>query len=194
MDVTCNVIEDLLPLYADGICSEDSKTIIEHHTAVCSGCREKLDAMTEKLEKNEESPKPENPFKKTRKHYVRLIVITLCIAALIVVPSVICSVLTVNETYDTGYSWSTLKFENKLRDFGRMIKKGDYRKALDTIDVWNQSGYSDQELSDLKDLWAEDLESYFAKNPIIKIITQIAMPDMPPQRKPQPNFLPEGCS
>ena len=169
MDVTCNVIEDLLPLYADGICSEDSKTIIEHHTAVCAECRAKLDAMTVSLEKNEEPPKPENPFKKTRSHYVRLIVITLCIAALIVVPSVICSVLTVNETYDTGYSWSTLKFENKLRDFGRMIKKGDYRKALDTIDFWNQGGYSDDELSDLKDLWAEDMESYFAKNPIIKI-------------------------
>ena len=29
--ITCKVIEDLLPLYADEICSDDSRTIVEHH-------------------------------------------------------------------------------------------------------------------------------------------------------------------
>ena len=86
MDVTCNIIEDLLPLYADGICSEDTKTIIEHHIAVCPECREKLEAMTAKLEKNEKKAKIDNPFKKVRNHYLRLVVVTLLVCAIVIVP------------------------------------------------------------------------------------------------------------
>ena len=166
MDVTCNVIEDLLPLYADGICSEDSKTIIEHHTAVCSGCREKLDAMTEKLEKNDESPKPENPFKKTRTHYVRLIAVTLCICVLIAVPTVVCGIFTANEASCHGVSWSTLKLESRMKETGRLIQKGEYREALDRMIIPNLEGYSDSEVSAFKDLYAEDMKNYFEKHPI----------------------------
>lgn len=49
--LTCKIIEDLLPLYADGICSEDSRDIIGQHIAICPDCKEKLEAMTLKLEK-----------------------------------------------------------------------------------------------------------------------------------------------
>lgn len=31
MEKGCRVIEDLLPLYVDGICSEESKKMIEEH-------------------------------------------------------------------------------------------------------------------------------------------------------------------
>ncbi|MCH5349450.1 MAG: zf-HC2 domain-containing protein [Oscillospiraceae bacterium] len=166
MDVTCNVIEDLLPLYADDICSEDSKTIVEHHTAVCSECKEKLSAMTKELEKNEETPKPENPFKKTRTHYVRLIVITLCICAVIAIPSVICSVLTANEVAHHGESWTTLKVKSRLKEIGRMIKNGEYREALDEMIIPNLEGYSESDASEFKDLFAEDMKNYFKKHPI----------------------------
>lgn len=170
MDVTCNVIEDLLPLYADGICSEDSKTIIEHHTAVCAECKEKLDSMTAKLEKNEESPTPENPFKKARTHYVRLIAITLCIAVLIAVPSVICSILTINDMTNVGVSWSTLKSERKMRSIGNMMKDGSYLKAVDELlSDGSQYGYSNEKFSEIKALIADDFKNYFAVHPIEKI-------------------------
>ena len=47
--ITCKIIEDLLPLYADEICSDDSRTIVEHHVAECNECREKLETMSIKL-------------------------------------------------------------------------------------------------------------------------------------------------
>ena len=40
----CNVIKDLLPLYADEICSEDSKEMVEEHLASCKDCTQELEA------------------------------------------------------------------------------------------------------------------------------------------------------
>ncbi len=39
----CNVIKDLLPLYADEVCSEDSREMVEKHLAVCKDCTQELE-------------------------------------------------------------------------------------------------------------------------------------------------------
>lgn len=39
----CNVIRDLLPLYADKVCSEDSKEMVEEHLAECKECKQELE-------------------------------------------------------------------------------------------------------------------------------------------------------
>lgn len=39
MSYPCEMIQDLLPLYLDGVCSEESKKAIELHLAECSGCK-----------------------------------------------------------------------------------------------------------------------------------------------------------
>lgn len=115
MIVTCKIIEDLLPLYADGICSDDTKTVVEHHTAECADCKEKLEAMTAKLEKSEHSEKIENPFKKARSHYIRLVTVMLLACALIIVPLGGAWYLKTTEIYNTGYSWATIRTTNKLK-------------------------------------------------------------------------------
>lgn len=38
MKLNCNVIRDLLPLYADQICSEESRELVEEHLAECGDC------------------------------------------------------------------------------------------------------------------------------------------------------------
>jgi len=45
MNYTCGIIDDLLPLYADGACSEESNAAIEAHLASCEACRKKLERM-----------------------------------------------------------------------------------------------------------------------------------------------------
>ncbi|MBQ7296032.1 MAG: zf-HC2 domain-containing protein [Clostridia bacterium] len=39
----CNIIKDLLPLYADEVCSEDSKEMVEEHIASCKDCSQELE-------------------------------------------------------------------------------------------------------------------------------------------------------
>lgn len=173
MDVTCNVIEDLLPLYADGICSEDTKTIIEHHIAVCPECREKLEAMTANLEKNEKKAEIDNPFKKVKNHYVRLVTVTLLVCALVIVPLGGVWCLSVNTQYSNGYTWSSLKMEMKIKSLCNLVKRGKYREFLEEVIIPNQYSYSAEEVSKFKDLFAEDFENYFKKYPIERIVIDV---------------------
>lgn len=45
-NVSCQIIEDLLPLYVDEACSEDSRDLIEEHLKECESCQKKLDEMS----------------------------------------------------------------------------------------------------------------------------------------------------
>lgn len=45
MEMNCNVIRDLLPLYADQICSEESRELVDGHLAQCGDCSEILRQM-----------------------------------------------------------------------------------------------------------------------------------------------------
>ncbi len=42
---TCELINDLLPLYADNVCSEESKTAVAEHITDCEKCRTQLEKM-----------------------------------------------------------------------------------------------------------------------------------------------------
>lgn len=42
MKITCNVIQDIMPLYLENIVSEDTRNLVEEHTAACEGCRKNL--------------------------------------------------------------------------------------------------------------------------------------------------------
>lgn len=42
MKLSCNIIRDLLPLYAEGMVSQDSRGVVEEHIAGCEACRQAL--------------------------------------------------------------------------------------------------------------------------------------------------------
>lgn len=43
--ISCNVIRDLLPLYEDGICSDETKKLVENHISECSVCKTELESF-----------------------------------------------------------------------------------------------------------------------------------------------------
>lgn len=43
----CDVVQDLLPLYVDGVCSADSRQLVEAHLAECDDCRRVLADLQE---------------------------------------------------------------------------------------------------------------------------------------------------
>ncbi len=52
MKISCEIIKDILPLYHDGVCSDDSKTMVEEHLAYCDSCKAELQVMGEELPLN----------------------------------------------------------------------------------------------------------------------------------------------
>ena len=57
MNYPCNMIKDLLPLYVDNVCSEESKEIVEQHLSKCSDCKAYYTSLTEN---NTPLPSPVN--------------------------------------------------------------------------------------------------------------------------------------
>ena len=49
MKIDCHVIQDLLPLYHDRVCSEETARLVEDHLAQCDQCRNYLNDLDEDL-------------------------------------------------------------------------------------------------------------------------------------------------
>lgn len=54
MKISCEIIRDLLPLYHDGVCSMESRGLVEEHLAECESCTSELLAMDTVLPINNE--------------------------------------------------------------------------------------------------------------------------------------------
>ena len=67
MKLSCDIIRDLLPLYAEELASTDSRGAVEEHLCECEGCRAELDA----LKKPVPVPAEEPGIRKVRKGLVR---------------------------------------------------------------------------------------------------------------------------
>ncbi len=74
MKTNCKVIEDLLPLYIDEVCSDESKRLVEEHLEECDACSAKLNAqkadITVDKEEIEQNLKAKDPFKKIRRKQI----------------------------------------------------------------------------------------------------------------------------
>ena len=43
--ISCNVCKDLLPIYVDKLCSEESEQLVENHLSGCEDCRNTYEAI-----------------------------------------------------------------------------------------------------------------------------------------------------
>lgn len=59
MNVPCQVIRDLLPLYHDKVCSAESGRLVEEHLAHCGECRTELQRMDARFEVRRARPEEE---------------------------------------------------------------------------------------------------------------------------------------
>lgn len=113
MKLGCDVIKDLLPLYVDHICSEESRALIDEHLQSCTDCREELlrfssHQVESQLQEDagQELKQFSTSFKK-RKKKVKIALIALsCVAALSLV-------------LFGGLYWNHLRMaeENRIVDF-----------------------------------------------------------------------------
>ena len=48
-EINCNIIKDILPLYVDGVVSDDTKEMVEEHLINCEECKEEIGLMKQEL-------------------------------------------------------------------------------------------------------------------------------------------------
>ena len=88
----CSIVKDLLPLYIDGAVSEDSRRLVEEHTAVCEDCSKERREMMLALPDSQERQVEQNVLKRAakklrRKHMLRgglLTIVSLLLGVMLV--------------------------------------------------------------------------------------------------------------
>lgn len=48
-EINCNIIKDILPLYVDGVVSDDTKEMVEKHLDCCEECKKELELMKQEI-------------------------------------------------------------------------------------------------------------------------------------------------
>ena len=83
-DLPCNVIIDLLPLYNEGICSDESREIIEEHLKECENCSQLCEKIDIPVKEDIPKPSETETFRKVsrklkKSKYSKLISTVLCL-------------------------------------------------------------------------------------------------------------------
>ena len=91
-NLTCEIVEDLMPSYIDGLTSEVTNKAVREHLSQCGKCNAKLDTMTEPYseDKIEQEKKEIDFLKKNRRKNIRTKLISL-LAVVLVVAVAVCT-------------------------------------------------------------------------------------------------------
>lgn len=91
MKISCEVIRDLLPLYQDGVCSYESRIMVEEHLEKCDDCRAEVQAMNVMIPTNhaEQNVKEAEAIKKLSKKWKKSMLKSLLKGVLITIATIV---------------------------------------------------------------------------------------------------------
>lgn len=72
MKLSCKVIEDMLPMYYDKVCSAETAALVEEHLKICPNCSCVLTELRGDIEIPIEKPDDIQPLKKLQKSYKKM--------------------------------------------------------------------------------------------------------------------------
>lgn len=85
MSLTCGIVKDLLPLYAENLCGDESREAVEAHLETCESCRDTLDGMKQPQSASPLEALPLRSIsKKIKKKQIRLTALALCLALFLI--------------------------------------------------------------------------------------------------------------
>lgn len=104
MSNKCEVIRDLLPLYADDVCSESSRLLIEHHLQECPECAAELEKIrSDEIEENLREEKDRVIEYQAKRFRRRSTTVGSVVSGLFMVPILVC--LIVNLSTGHALDW-----------------------------------------------------------------------------------------
>ncbi|WP_010250022.1 zf-HC2 domain-containing protein [Acetivibrio cellulolyticus] len=164
MKTNCKIIQDLLPLYIDDFCSNESRSLVEDHLKECEICSRKFNDQKCEIEVNEElikeNLKAKRPFKK--------IITCLTVALIIIAILIPVSILTYNTIDSDRVAFLTIAGRMKSQIFLWELEKGQFEKAADHVQFSGAYGVDLTEEEEKKQ-WIEGMKKL--KNDGIEIIS-----------------------
>lgn len=156
--VECYVIEDLLPSYAEDICSPETRQEVEEHLQECGACRTKL----EQMKQDDGGPgsgtpvgiQDIRPFRKISRKMKRNRAVKVAALLLLLIVCSVFGVLTVGQVFPglDCPSYDSLMYRFRAKEIARKLVVGDeneIRKALAGIGNDYGSKLTDDERNEL---------------------------------------------
>lgn len=131
MNINCEIMQDLLPLYEDGVCSPSSREAVEAHLRGCNSCRKcyeesKLSQDDIVFPQEPFEKKPAKSFRKVRRRWITsLLVVALLVPVL---------AMSFNQIRGDGICFTNLDDILTAQKFVNHIERDEYEKAAAMYD------------------------------------------------------------
>ena len=130
MKIDCNVIKDLMPLYIDDYCSEESKQLIDEHLKKCENCKTTFIHMTSPLPDEDQIIMESSEIQDTKvikkgiKKFRRLWIMSL-IFIILLSPV---AYLSINQARGEGVCFTNIDYIYRCNQFLNLIEKENFEK------------------------------------------------------------------
>jgi len=139
MRLSCEIVEDLLPLYEDKVCSPQSREAVEEHLQTCEKCRQLIASAREVSIPAVEPQKTETDqivMKSLRKIRLRW-----WVSLLLIVVMIPFGIMGWNQYQGEGIHFTNLHERILTEAFLSKLQKGDYEGAYACIDIEPMKAY-----------------------------------------------------
>ena len=137
MKLSCKVIEDMLPMYYDKVCSEDSAALVEEHLKSCTHCSQMLSDLRDGVGIQEQKVDDIKPLKKIQKSYKKMrlgwLIAILCV--LVLAPFAFLIGEHQGEKQEMPVDYTKEEAIAYANEFMTCLVNGDYTKAYAYWDV-----------------------------------------------------------
>ncbi|MDE7252964.1 MAG: zf-HC2 domain-containing protein [Acetatifactor sp.] len=158
----CSVAKDLIPLYAEGLCSDETVRELEEHFSDCEECRSLKESFSPP-ENTEESRLKFDPFQKIGKkiRQSKIVVTVLCLLLTVVLATI--GALGYGELYpESGWlSFSGIVRNIEIDRMANSFAKGEIDRFAEFLDVPEEA--SDILLARLKSNYRDELSGQKCK-------------------------------
>lgn len=136
MRISCKVIEDMLPIYYDGICSEESAAMVEEHLTGCPHCSQILSDLHTDITVPKQQLDDMKPLKRIQKRFKKLrigwLIAIICI--LVLVPVAFLAGNERGQQSEPSVEFSKEQAISYANEFMTCLVEKDYAKAYT---YWN---------------------------------------------------------
>ena len=112
--ISCGIIEDLIPLYKENLCSDESRALVEEHIAECESCRALAESIEPPKVAELSDADEQKPFKKVNSKLKRSRLKVIILSVLLAVIALPLAFLTAGQMFRWN-GW--ISFETIIQNF-----------------------------------------------------------------------------
>ncbi len=151
-EIECCVVKDIMPLYAENLCSDETAEIVKEHIENCESCRK----LSEKIEIEEKVPEkiPDETkvLKKINKKIElskKFVIVAMCVLIAVLIPVAVLwgNMFVQNESIP---SFETIARNSEVKEFADLIENGKFHSfarwiSLDAVEAKYTENIGDKE-------------------------------------------------